>query len=394
MTDQIKTNAEDDSGNSSTNASKKMKPKAKEAKVVQESTSERAQQAAVQIQAAPSKSGGKGLSLFAILLSLVALGGSGYNWYVSKIQGKLDNADLAVGVAQIGGQITRLADSVTRLQTEQTKSVSQEQLDTRFLKANSSLDTKFRDLNEGQTQLLGSVKKINEGLQTGVNQLVLDEVSQLLKLANNSALFSGDSRLAIRALQLADEQLKELADPRYAGVRRKINEEIGSLESIELVDVESTVVKLKNLANRVPGLKLENDTPVIGELVIDAQEHPQGFAANAKKVLSDIVDLVEVQRIDQAPKPLLVPEQRYFLDQNIQLQLAKAELGLLQQRATVYTESLSAATTMLREYFDTRDTAVTDVLAQIEQLKGQRLASTLPDISGSYAALQSVKGGK
>jgi len=340
------------------------------------------------------KSGGKGLSLFAILLSLLALGGSGYNWYISQIQGKLDEAGVAVEVAQIGGQITRIGDSVTRLQNEQLKVVTQDHLSTKLLEASSAVDLKLRDVNQGQADLLSAVDKINQGLQTGVNQLAIDEISQLLKLGNNSALFANDKNLAIKALQLADEQLKELADPRYATVRRKINQEIGSLESVDPVDIESVVVKLKTLAKRIPGLKLENDTPVVGKLVIESEEQSEGFAANAKKVLSDLVDLVEVQRIDQAPKPLLVPEQRYFLDQNIELQLTKAELALLQERPKVYQDSLTAAGQMLSDYFDVRDANVKDVMAQIDTLKSQTFGSALPDISGSYAALKSVKGGQ
>ena len=392
--------------NDQTNAPKdknKQGPKSKSKPVTKSSSDTSVNQSTaaptpVQV-AAPAKSGGKGLSIFAILLSLAALGGSGYNWYISQIQGKLDNADLAVGVAQIGGQITRLGDSLTSLQkqqeTQQANSGTKEQLGNRLLQANSELDLKFRDIDQNQTALLGAVDKINQGLQsTGVDKMAVDEVSQLLKLANNSALFSADPDLAIKALKLADNQLKDLADPRYAKVRRSINQEVAKLEAVELVDMESVTVKLKALADRIPSLKLENDTPTIGKVVIDSDEQPQGFKANAKQVLSDLVDLVEVQRIDQAPKPLLVPEQRYFLDQNIQLQLSKAELAMLQQRKLVYTASLEAAALMLQDYFDTRDTSVKEVLSQIEQLKGQALASRLPDISGSYAALQAVRGGE
>jgi len=344
--------------------------------------------------------GGKGLSLFAILLSLLALGGSGYNWYLSQLKTDSQDTELAVGVAQIGGQISRIGDSVKRLQSEQVEAVTKDHLVTRLLETNSAIDSKFRDVSrvqseiqQGQKDLLGAVEKINQDKQKGINQLAIDEISQLLKLGNNSAVFAGDKNLAIKALQLADQQLKELADPRYSTVRRKINEEIGSLETVNPVDIESVTVKLQSLADRIPSLKLENDTPVVGDVVISTADQPQGLRANAKKMLSDLVDLVEVQRIDQAPKPLLVPEQRYFLDQNIALQLSKAELGLLQHRPTVYKNSLTQAIEMLRGYFDTRDAGVKEVIAQIEAMKSQSFGEALPDISGSYVALKSIKGG-
>lgn len=343
---------------------------------------------------APVKGASKGLSIVAILFSLVALAGTGFSFYKSEILNRDNDAQLAVKVAEIGGNVSRLGDSISRLQSEQSNVVSKEQLTTRLLESSSAVDLQFRDVKQSQSELLNSVAKINRDLNSGVNDFIIAEVSQLLKLANNSALFSSDSRSAIKALQLADSQLKELADPRYSLVRLKINEEITLLESIEKVDIESMTVRLKSLANRIPSLALENDVPALGDVVVEVDDQPQGFKAELKDMWADIVNYNSVQRIDQAPKPLLVPEQRYFLNQNIQLQLAKAELGLVQNRSAVYLESLEVATTWLNEYFDLRDEQVKDVLAQIKELKGISLSEELPSISGSYSELQTVKGGQ
>ncbi len=340
------------------------------------------------------KGGGRGLAVVATLISLLALAGTGYSLYKSEITGRENDAGLAVKITEIGGNINRLGDSISRIQSEQSNAVSKEQLTTRLLESNSAVDLQFRDVKQSQSELYDAVAKINSDLSSGVNDFVISEVSQLLKLANNSALFSSDSRSAIKALQLADIQLKELADPRYSVVRRKINEEIALLESIELVDIESVTVKLKSLANRIPSLALENDVPALGEVVVEVDQKPQGFKASLQEMWADIVNYNSVQRIDQAPKPLLVPEQRYFLDQNIQLQLAKAELGLVQNRESVFADSLDVASTWLNDYFDLRNSEVQEVLSQIEELKAISLSSELPSISGSYSLLQSIKGGQ
>ncbi|MFQ3245573.1 MAG: uroporphyrin-3 C-methyltransferase [Arenicella sp.] len=340
------------------------------------------------------KSTGKGLAIVAILFSIAALGVTGFSLYKSEIEGRDDDAKRAVKITEIGGNVSRLGDTVSRLQSAQSDVVSKEQLTTRLLQSSNSIDLQFRDVKQSQNQLLSAVTKINSDLSSGVNDFVVSEVSQLLKLANNSALFSSDSRSAIKALQLADIQLKELADPRYSVVRRKINEEISLLESIEQVDIESVTVKLKGLADRIPSLKLENDVPVLGDVVVKTEQKAQGFKAQLKEMWADIVNYNSVQRIDQAPKPLLLPEQRYFLNQNIQLQLAKAELGLIQNRASVYLASLEVASNWLNEYFDLRDDAVIEVLSQIKQLKAMPLSTELPTISGSYSVLQSIRGGQ
>jgi len=350
-----------------------------------------------QAPVANNKGSGKGLSVFAILLSFLALAGAGYTWYENNFKRFQQDSKLAVGVAEIGGQVTRLGDSIARLQTQQSDGVSQEQLTTKILEANSAVDLRIRDLNDGQDSLLSAVEKINSEMQTGVNSFVVDEVSQLLKLANNSALFSGDAESAINALKLADLQLKEMADPRFSIVRRKINEEIGVLSGIEQIDVESLTVQLQALAARVPSLKLENERPdVVEDIKLEANLPAENisFYEGIKEVFVDIFNYADIQRVEQAPKPLLAPEQRYFLDQNLQLQLAKAELGALQSRPQVYSQSLIAAEQWINEYFDISDESVKDVLSQLRALKTQSIQVELPAVSGSYDLLQSIKGGQ
>jgi len=363
------------------------------------------QAAPQQTQATPQrvevvKSGGKGLSVFALLISLIALAGAGYTWYETNFKRVQHDSKLAVGVAEIGGQVTRLGDSISRIQTRQTQVVTQEQLTTKILEANSAVDLKIRDLTDGQVGLVESVQKINKEMQTGVNGFVVDEVSQLLKLANNSALFSGDSESAINALRLADVQLKEMADPRFSIVRRKINEEIGILSAIEPVDVESLTAQLQTLAGRVPSLKLENEQPPLEEVTLSVEavdnrgSRWQRFTGGVSEFFVDLFNYADIQRIEQAPKPLLTPDQRYFLDQNLQLQLAKAELGALQKRPQVYSQSLQSASNWLNEYFDVNDAGVKDVIAQLNELKAKQIIVELPAISASYDLLQSIKGGQ
>jgi uroporphyrin-3 C-methyltransferase len=340
-----------------------------------------------------SNSGGRGLGVIAIILSLVALGISAYSYYKNEIDAKAKETQLTIKMVEVGGDVARIGDSLSRLQADQKKGVSKEQLTTRLLESNNAVDLQFRDVRQSQLDMQNAITQINSDLNRGVNDFVLEEVSQLLKMANNSALFSGDARLSAKALQLADLQLKEIADPRFSSVRRKINQEIALLENIEQIDLESVTVKLKGLAVRIPTLALENDVPATGKLTIDASGEPDDLKGWLNEMWADIVNYNSVQRIDKAPKPLLLPEQRYFLNQNIQLQLAKAELALMQNHAVYYSDSLETATQWLNEYFDLRDESVKQVLAQIAELKAMSLSQELPVISGSYSELQAIRGG-
>lgn len=337
---------------------------------------------------------GTGLSLFACLLAVLALAGTGYSWYVTQVDRVVQSTDIAVGVTEIGGNVSRLGDSIARLQTQQDKAVTQEQLTTQVLQATSAFDQQITAIGNQQNELRAAIDKVNEDLQKGVNDFVIDEVSQLLKLANNSVLFSADATSAIKALRLADIQLKELADPRFSDVRRKINEEILLLESIAPLDLENLSVRLRSLSAAVPTLPLENEPPAKSDVVLldEVQAEQVSWRSELRQMWRDIVNSIQVQRVDKAPKPLLAPQQRYFLNQNLQLSLAKAELALLQNQASIYANSLADAETWLNEYFDVQSADVTAMLNEISALKQVTVNQTLPTVTDSYDLLQSIKG--
>lgn len=352
----------------------------------------------VATQQASKTSGGKGLSVFAVLLSLIALAGSGFTWYQTQVSKVAANTRLAVGVAEIGGQISRIGDSVSQLQSNQNSLVSKDELSTRLLESNVEADQKLRALSDAQSDITDSVQKLSAELQKDSNDFVIDEVSQLLKLANNSALFSNDAASAIKALTLADIQLKELADPRYAVVRRKINSEINLLKSVERVDVEKVSAKLNTIANTIPSLKLENEPPAKAKVDLLNKEATEGqtisWRSELRKIWYDVINSIQIQRVDQPPKPLLAPAQRYFLDQNLQLLLNKADLALLQGSASIYQQSLASAQQWLNDYFDLKNDNVQAVMTQLDQLKAQPVGVELPAVVDSYDSLQSIKGGQ
>jgi len=345
-----------------------------------------------------SRKQGSGLSLFAILLSLMAVGFSGYQWYSSKINSTNTDTQFAIDISQISGNVTRISDSVARLKADQSDIVTQAQLDNKIIKANSDFDKQVRDLEQAQSNITASVTTINEELRKGANQYVLDEVSQLLRLGNNSAIFTNDAESAVNAFTLADTQLKELNNPRYAVVRRKINEEIQLLKSIEQVDSENILAQLSLITSKVSSLPLENKLPEGNSFATaDASTNNNEnitWRTELNKMWSDVINSVSIQKVDQPPKALLAPRERYLLDQNLKLQLVKAEIALLQNNQTLYKNSITEATKWVSDYFDPEDDLVKKTLSQLASLKNEKLNIQLPGVSGSYDLLQTIKGGQ
>jgi len=83
---------------------------------------------------------------------------------------------------------------------------------------------------------------------------------------------------------------------------------------------------------------------------------------------------------------VLAPEQRYFLYQNLRLQLESARLALLNADNNSFQHSLKTAITWLDQYFtgEERDA----MLASLNSLAEQKIDVSIPDISGSLNWLE------
>ncbi|MFT5136028.1 MAG: uroporphyrin-3 C-methyltransferase [Arenicella sp.] len=342
-----------------------------------------------------NKRRGGALSVLAILVSLIALAGSGYTWYQIQVVQVKQESKLSIGVSEIGGQVARLGDSLARLQSAQTDVINQAQLASTSLQLESKFINQFKILADEQALLGAAVSQINSDQQQGLNQYVVDESAQLLRLANNSVLFSGDVNSAVNALILADAQLKSLTDPRYSTVRSQVLREVNALRNVQLPDLEALSTRLQALAQVVPSLPLENEPELLVSDVKQVQvEQVTTWKTELRKLWQDMLNSVQIQRVDQPPKPLLAPEQRYFLDQNLILTIEKAELAVMQGRPALFKMTIENAESWLTEYFNLNDSRVQSVIQELNELAAQPFDSAMPDISGSYQLLQSIKGGQ
>ena len=163
------------------------------------------------------------------------------------------------------------------------------------------------------------------------------------------------------------------------------------------VDLERVSAELSAIANKIPSLKLENE-PIRKENVklVENSDNDEtiSWRSELNKLWKDIINSVQIHRVDQPPKPLLAPTQRYFLDQNLQLSLNKADLALLQNKASVYQRSLDTSLQWLNDYFDLKDADVQSVIKQLNELKSEPVGTELPAVADSYDTLQSIKGGQ
>ena len=317
--------------------------------------------------------------------------GSGFTWYQTQVIKVKSDSNLVVGVTEIGGDVTRLGDSISEIKNTQNSFITQAQLKTQLSEIISESAKVNEALKSEYQQLKDDVESININMANGVNDFLLKDVEQLFHIAKYNLELSDNPKAAILALSLADEQLKKLDDAKYSVVRHKLNEEIILLENVKRLDIESYIAKLNAFSRTVHDLPiaLNSSEPL---KITSSQELPENLSWKTElvKVWNDVKELVLVKN-DKAPKVMLVPEQRYFLDQNLQLTFNKAEIALLQRRESVFRQNIESAILWLNEYFDITDDRIVEIISDLEGMKSKEVFVQMPDISDSYQSFQSLK---
>lgn len=211
----------------------------------------------------------------------------------------------------------------------------------------------------------------------------LQEIDYLLNIANQRALLAHDVDGARQALALADQQLENLADYRLHPLRALIAEDMMALDALADVDISGMALQLQVAANHINNLRVAkgpevtaNDNLVMQEPVADAS-----WKQAVNDVWQQIRSLVVIRHDQSGEAAVLVPEQRYFLYQNLRLQLESARLALLNADAASFKHSLDTAIAWLERYFtgDERD-AMLNTLTKLQQ---QQINVAIPDISAS-----------
>lgn len=305
-------------------------------------------------------------------LIVVLMVASGLVW-LSLQQIKLNEAidakttGLEVSLLAKDQQVLALEDGNTQLNQQINVLTDQQKL----------LSEKIDVLSDSQTLTSGDVKQF----------WALSEVQYLLNTANQRLLLASDIVGAQTALAMADELVKQLDDYRLHPLRDLLAQEQLALASAAKPDIQGMALQLGSAVNAVDSLQVLMAAPVSQpeqtSLSMMDVENWKGVASSAWQ---QIKSLVVIRHQQDGSAAVLVPEQRYFLYQNLKLKLETAQLALLSGKNSVFESSLASAADWLTTYFvgDKRDA----MLAMIRQLQSENINVELPDISGSATWLK------
>ncbi|MCM2490903.1 fused uroporphyrinogen-III synthase HemD/membrane protein HemX [Burkholderia glumae] len=234
---------------------------------------------------------------------------------------------------------------------------------------------------------------------------LLDQVEQTLSGASQQLQLTGDTQLALVALQNADAQLATSQGAQAIAVRKAIAQDIDKLKAAPSVDLTGLAIKLDDAIGRIDALPLAGEAS-IGRAVPRAG-HPADLAQQAAAtgqprwkiwwhdlstgVAAQLASLVQVRRIDHANAMLISPEQGYFVRENVKLRLLTARLSLLARNEAAMKSDLHAAQAALGRYFDASSKDTRTVQDLLKQVDAASLSVAVPNLNTSLSAIQQFK---
>ena len=288
---------------------------------------------------------------------------------------------LAIVAVLASGYVAYLVNSKRGLSDAKGRLFNVEQETTQLQELTQQMNQELGTQRDAQNMLKSSVQTLHEEIGKGRRAWLLAETANLLVIAQHRLAYARDPSQALEALRAADRQLQQLADPNYQPVRKLLEREIGALETFRRLDLTGMAQRLGQLAGRVDSLPL---APLPQEPVASAGE--SGFA---REVWKDLRDLVRIRTTTDVRRPLLLPEHKYFLRENLRLMLYGAQVALLHGDIATLELNARAARKWLADYYDANNNAVRAANAELETILKSRPAD-LPDISASLTSLREL----
>ncbi|ASV96845.1 fused uroporphyrinogen-III synthase HemD/membrane protein HemX [Paraburkholderia aromaticivorans] len=233
----------------------------------------------------------------------------------------------------------------------------------------------------------------------------LAEVGQMLSAASQQLQLTGNTQLALFALQSADTRLAASDSPQAVAVRKAIAQDIDKLKAAPSTDLTGLAIKLDNAIDHVDDLPLSGEAPIP-----HATPQAATWADTAKVAAAtgeprwkvwwrevstgigqQLTSLVQVRRIDNADAMLVTPDQGYFVRENLKLRLLSARLALLSRNETTLKSDLLAAQNALTRYFDNSSKKTQTVSDLVKQVQAGATAVELPNLSTSLQAVNQYR---
>ena len=289
-------------------------------------------------------------------------------------------------------------------------------------------DARFMLLENDLAKSIGK-QTILEGLYQDLapnrNETTIEEVEQLLFIANQQLRLANNVTSAMVAIQEADERLQRINHPRISHLQNVLAKDMALLKAVPKIDIVGIGLRLDGLAETIDQLPLAvegtlspkiNDVPnksqtsggvleIIKDFFKGAPNESQESGgtlriiqdffleiwANLNKYvdIEQFVNIEQLVRIEHVGKQDIPdPSHSYFLRENLKLRLLAAHNALLARDEGNFQAYLETSIEWINKHFNNKSELGISMLETLSQLHSNEISLNVPNISTSYDAVR------
>lgn len=262
----------------------------------------------------------------------------------------------------------------------------------------NNFDKKLAEQELAQSVVLNEAKELISTIKniTDLEMLRTTEVDYLLKVAIQKVQFDKDYQIAGQLLSSALDRLNQINSINFSETKRLLADNIAELKTLKPVDLVTVTNKLEKVAALVQQAPLKDDSALMNlKNKIFNQGAPEGDSWT-DKLVSSMKHLIVIEDKRTEVPELMAKEDRFFLSQNIQLELTAAKVAILQDQYAIFDHSLETVQSWIKTYFDEDNADVREAIQQLQWLLDAKLEVTPPNIERTLtdfeATLRAYKG--
>lgn len=353
-------------------------------------------------------SGGRGGTLLALFIALLALAGTGVlgwlEWRASgvettqrtaesmqqtrlmeELQRRLGSLEASVAERDSGPDRQSIAGRLSELERRQraleSAGAEAQAIQRETAARTRSIQAALEDVHARLTGADARLATLSSRNLDSAAHLDLAELDYVLRLAQERLQLFHDVRTADQALLIADRHLESFDNPLYIGLRKEISSARGALAMAQQTDHAALYRTIENLLRELPGLPFKGETPTPAGASPDAA----GWWVRIRNALSG---LVTVRRDDEVALALADQD---LIRQRVWLQAEAAHLAALRRDQVAYTAAVGRLSAALQDWFEPNSATLRQALEWVQLLQSQVVDPPLPDISGPWLALQALR---
>ena len=281
----------------------------------------------------------------------------------------------------------------------------------------SGAEQRISELNLQRTQL----EELMLSVSRSRDETLVQDLGSALRFAVQQAQLMGNPQPLIAALQVGIERIEAAANPRLAGVRDAMKNDLDVMQTETNTDVSLVVRDLARLTRDVNKIAMRDTAPPTDRTVTsdaDTSAAPSpaiGLATDpaSTTVASSLLDqavtsvssvwhslsqafvaqasqLVRVRAVAPTDELMLSPENAWVLRENLKLRLLSARLAVLSGQKQTALADISAVLQGIALYADPAAPSVVGLVGDLQQLQTTIAALHVPIPQSTLAALASA----